>query len=196
MSTAAPSPPAARRAPRSPCAPLSPARFCLPQAVALAGSLPPSPGKAHCAEAGAGAGRRRGAPAGPVGQGTRTDAAASAAGLEGALETQPRTIPSRELRNREVAPSTRSHSQCVWRLEPKVSKSSAVSHAFRPGWGTPRAASPGRGGRGQVGAKGACLSEVWGPASGTLPAAPGGGLWRGWRKDQVLRPSALSTFAP
>lgn len=54
VSTAAPSPPATRRAPRSPYAPLSPARFCLPQAVALAGSLPPSPGKAHCGEAGAG----------------------------------------------------------------------------------------------------------------------------------------------
>lgn len=63
------------------------------------------------------------------GRGTRTDPAAGAAGLEGTLAVQPRTTPRRELRNREVAPCLRSHSQGVASLEPEVSESSAVSHA-------------------------------------------------------------------
>lgn len=88
VSTAAarvPARPAPSRPLRLPRALLSPARFCLPQAVALAGSLPASPGKAHCAEAGAGR-ANRGRRLARSGRSMRTDLAASAAGLEGTLE--------------------------------------------------------------------------------------------------------------
>lgn len=50
--------------------------------------------------------------------------------------------------------------------------------------------------KGASGARGRSLSEVPVTAAGTLSAALWGDLRRVWPKDQVPRPSTLSTFAP
>ena len=68
------------------------------------------------------------------------------------------------------------------RLEPEVSESGAVSHASQPGgggWGTRRAATPGRAEEGGIRSQGAF--DVRGPvtASGTRSAALWGDLAAG-----------------
>jgi hypothetical protein len=64
------------------------------------------------------------------GRDMRTDAASSAAGLEGTLEIQPRTTPRTELRNREVAPwLPRVTQQVSGENRAQRFEFSAVSHA-------------------------------------------------------------------